>query len=538
MIQIDLEKAFDRVPHEILFLLLDYVNVGKVIRDTVRMAYTGCKTRLIINKVLGKRINVRRSVRQGCPLSSLLFSIYIESFCQKVMKSSNIVGYKLQEAEVRVLAYADDIAVFCKDYDSIAETIKIVNLYCNASGSLVNWSKCLGYWHGEWPVTPQFVAGISWTTTPVRYLGVPLEYYCDSEPYWRRQAVELREKAEQLNGFQLSIFARATFCNVFLVSKLWYVLQVMHCSRVNLQKLHRIFAVFLWGSSWERTSRTNLFRRVRSGGLGLCHLYLRQLVNRFMFFRNNRDPFIRTVIQLRLGRRLPEFVVASVHMKASVRGFLKEVVDSCLFLKTRFSLEYLSTVSRKKLYKDLVETVLPVPLYRALYRVGPGQNVLSRVKKMEVTPGAKSFFFKLHTGTLPVKTWMQEKGLFVPWGVDCLLCKKPETIEHVFLDCWDAVFFWDVLQRTLKKDLPLDAYGIRFLPVSNEEGIPFDLVMLLGLHGIWQSRMAVRHADVNARPVRQYFFQSVCSFVEAQKVQQEVPEWLHQVESLLQMKEF
>nr|XP_037291564.1 uncharacterized protein LOC119187528 [Rhipicephalus microplus] len=288
----------------------------------------------------------------------------------------------------------------------------------------------------------------------------------------------------------------------------------------------------------ERTSRTNLFRRVRSGGLGLCHLYLRQLVNRFMFFRNNRDPFIRTIIQLRLGRRLPEFVVASVHMKVSISGFLKEVVNSCLFLKTRFSLEYLSTVSRKKLYKDLVETVLPVPLYRALYRVGPGQNVLSRVKKMEVTPGEKSFFLKLHTGTLALKTWMQEKGLFVPWGVDCLLCKKPKTIEHVFLDCWDAVFFWDVLQRTLKKDLPINAYDIRFLPASNEEGIPLDLVMLLGLHGIWQSRMAVRHADVNARPVRQYFFQSVCSFVEAQKVQQEVPEWLNQVESLLQMKEF
>ncbi|KAH8026005.1 hypothetical protein HPB51_015354 [Rhipicephalus microplus] len=39
----------------------------------------------------------------------------------------------------------------------------------------------------------------------------------------------------------------------------------------------------------------------------------------------------------------------------------------------------------------------------------------------------------------------------------------------------DEVFFWDVPQRTLKEDLYLDVYGIRFLPVSNEEGIPFDL---------------------------------------------------------------
>ena len=145
MIQIDLEKAFDRVPHDILLLLLDYVNVGSVIRDGVRMAYTGCKTRLIINKVIGKRINVQRSVRQGCPLSSLLFSIYLESFCRKVLESNNIKGYKLQDTEVRLLAYADDIAVFCTDYESVTETAKIVNLYCNTSGSLVNSSKCVGY---------------------------------------------------------------------------------------------------------------------------------------------------------------------------------------------------------------------------------------------------------------------------------------------------------------------------------------------------------------------------------------------------------
>lgn len=33
MLQIDLEKAFHKVPHEILLCLLDYVNGGNVIRD-------------------------------------------------------------------------------------------------------------------------------------------------------------------------------------------------------------------------------------------------------------------------------------------------------------------------------------------------------------------------------------------------------------------------------------------------------------------------------------------------------------------------
>lgn len=201
-------------------------------------------------------------------------------------------------------------------------------------------------------------------------------------------------------------------------------------------------------------------------------------------------------------------------------------------------MEYLCNVQKKKLYRDLLDVCLPVPLYRTLYRAGTGQDVLKRVKAMAVPPGVKSFFFKLHAGVLPVKTWMQEKGLFVPWGVDCTLCKKPETIEHVFLDCWDAVFLWDVLQRTLKKDFPLDCHGIRFLCVEDCNGVPYDLLMLLVLHGIWRSRMAFRNSDIDARPARQYFCENVRRIVEVWKVQPCVPDWILEVEKVLNMPRF
>lgn len=131
-----------------------------------------------------------------------------------------------------------------------------------------------------------------------------------------------------------------------------------------------------------------------------------------------------------------------------------------------------------------MENMLPEPLYRIPHSGGPGQDVLKRVKKMPIQPSVKTFF-QLHTNTLAVKTWLKDKGIFVPWTTDCSLCKKPETIEHAFLDCWDPIFHWDVLQRTLKKQLPLDPYGIRFLPVDVSEDIPYDLIMVLGLHALW-----------------------------------------------------
>lgn len=194
-------------------------------------------------------------------------------------------------------------------------------------------------------------------------------------------------------------------------------------------------------------------------------------------------------------------------------------------------------MTRKKLYNDLVDSVLPVPLYRSLYRVGPGQDVLKRVKRMAIGPWVKTFFFKLHSGVLDVKTWQREKGMFLPGGVDCYPCRKPETVEHVFLDCWDGVFFWDVLQRTLKKDFPLDAHGIRFLPIESDE-VPYDLVMVLALHSIWKSRMAIRHRDVDAKWSREYFGDSMRLIIEVWRAQPEPPEWLPLMETLTNLKQF
>lgn len=113
MLQIDFEKAFDKVSHSILFKILEYVGFGKVILDGVKMAYRDCTTKILVNRQLAQSIDVCASVRQGCALSSLLFVLYLEPLCAKINSSSNIQGFALESCEVKVMAYADDVAFFC-----------------------------------------------------------------------------------------------------------------------------------------------------------------------------------------------------------------------------------------------------------------------------------------------------------------------------------------------------------------------------------------------------------------------------------------
>lgn len=56
---------------------------------------------------------------------------------------------------------------------------------------------------------------------------------------------------------------------------------------------------------------------------------------------------------------------------------------------------------------------------------------------------------------------------------------KPESIEHCFSYCNDAVFLGGVLQRTLQNDIDFTEYSIRFLPVETHELVPYDLPLLL-----------------------------------------------------------
>lgn len=140
------------------------------------------------------------------------------------------------------------------------------------------------------PRNLNFVLGISWNRGPLTYLRVPLSQIPSSVTYWSSLETPRERKTDTWKGRYIAIFTRACVCNIFLASNLKYVLQVLHCSRTNIQKIHRIFATYIWRSYWEPMKRDKLFFfPIEYGGLRLCHC--RQLASRFFCFRNAKHDF-------------------------------------------------------------------------------------------------------------------------------------------------------------------------------------------------------------------------------------------------------
>lgn len=115
LVQVDLANAFERVNHELLFMLLEHANIGQIVTGGVQLCYRNCATCLIVNGTLTASIAIESSVKQGCPMSLLLFALYLESLCVLAKNCPLVGGYRLLADEVKVLAYADDMTYFCKD---------------------------------------------------------------------------------------------------------------------------------------------------------------------------------------------------------------------------------------------------------------------------------------------------------------------------------------------------------------------------------------------------------------------------------------
>ncbi|OMH85878.1 Transposon TX1 uncharacterized [Zancudomyces culisetae] len=113
VVMLDQEKAYDRVDWEYMYKCLTKMGIGTGFTRYLRAIYTGAKTRIKINGGLTEPMEITRGLRQGDPLSLLLYNIVIEpllAFLRSMLK-----GIKTTSTKFTTSAYADDISVGIRD---------------------------------------------------------------------------------------------------------------------------------------------------------------------------------------------------------------------------------------------------------------------------------------------------------------------------------------------------------------------------------------------------------------------------------------
>lgn len=141
---IDLEKAFDKVPRERLWEILERRGINKKIIRIIKNIYENNTNSVISQNRRSEPFNTKEGLRQGGGLSPLLFTIYIDEIikkCSKVTKKLH-VGYKnLQRINISEGAFADDIMILTENEKDLQTNLEIWNKTLDEYGMTLNKNK-------------------------------------------------------------------------------------------------------------------------------------------------------------------------------------------------------------------------------------------------------------------------------------------------------------------------------------------------------------------------------------------------------------
>ena len=141
MVCIDFKKAFDTVSRDFLFRTLSVFGFGPSFIQWIHTFYKNISSCVLNKGFATSSFAVERGVRQGDPLSAYLFIIALEVLCVNIRNSNDIRGIKVDNEEIKVSLFADDLTGFLKDDLSLTNFLKLIEDYGTCSGLKVNHEK-------------------------------------------------------------------------------------------------------------------------------------------------------------------------------------------------------------------------------------------------------------------------------------------------------------------------------------------------------------------------------------------------------------
>jgi hypothetical protein len=183
ILKLDFAKAFDRIDHNAMIQIMDKKGFGQRWIKWIKMIFSSGTSAILLNSSLGKVFHCRRGVRQGDPLSSLLF-VLAADLLQTILNKARSQGLinlpiPLQYSQdFPILQYADDTLIIMEGCGRHLFTLKaLLSSFATSTGFTVNISKSMIV-----PInlsedrTNHLAAtfGCSVGSFPFTYLGLPL----------------------------------------------------------------------------------------------------------------------------------------------------------------------------------------------------------------------------------------------------------------------------------------------------------------------------------------------------------------------------
>ena len=173
---VDFTAAFDMIPRNSLFYKLSMLGMSQKMVSFLQLLYNNTKSCIWDGCSLSSYFDVKQGVKQGCLLSPVLFSLYLNDLHDFLPGGINISG-----CIIKVLLYADDIVIISDCPHTLQNMINALYNYCNLWCLKLNLNKSKIVVFRK---SPRLSSNLKWNfgtenieiVNDYKYLGILLNY--------------------------------------------------------------------------------------------------------------------------------------------------------------------------------------------------------------------------------------------------------------------------------------------------------------------------------------------------------------------------
>jgi hypothetical protein len=139
IISIDTEKAFDKIQHHFMIKALRKLGIQGMYLNIVKAIYDKPTANIILNGEKLKSFPLKSGMRQGCPLSPLLFNTVLEFLARAMRQEEEIKGIQIGKETVKISLFTEDMILYLKDLkNSTQKLLDTINSYSKVAGYKTN----------------------------------------------------------------------------------------------------------------------------------------------------------------------------------------------------------------------------------------------------------------------------------------------------------------------------------------------------------------------------------------------------------------
>ena len=271
VLSLDQGKAFDRVDWSFMLATLSKMSFGPSFCHWVRLFYRGVQSCVNVNGYLSPFFVLSRGVRQGCPLSPLLYVLDSEVLAFNIrITDLSIPGSQTPLSPIS--QYADDTSLIVNSDDVILAAFDTYSRLETASGSKLNVSTSKGLWLGAWNNRRDHPVQLEWTSKKIKVLGVYVGHGHLEEANWQPRIAAVENVLSSWRQRALSFRNRALFIGSLALSRIWYVASLIHMPVWVHAELARLIFPFFWKGKPDLVAREVVTQHPTAGGFSVVDI--------------------------------------------------------------------------------------------------------------------------------------------------------------------------------------------------------------------------------------------------------------------------